>query len=120
MAEGQVAGQAEQDIEADRKDSVDRKTLQEVGIARADRGKPERHGEHRGDEHHHQDEVAARRCPIHGLALHQAPAAEQAPRANKQDDDGDEIDDDLVDAWHDRLDLVHRREGLQYAEQEPG
>src|SRR3546814_9657467 len=52
--------------------------------------------------------------------LHDALAAQQAARAHEQDDHGDQIDDDLVDAGDDALDLVHRREGLQDAEQKAG
>ena len=47
-------------------------------------------------------------------------AAEQAARPRQQDDDRDQVDDDLVDAGDDALDLVHRGEGLQDAEQEAG
>jgi hypothetical protein len=37
VSEGQVAGQAEQDVEADREDAEDRELLQQVGIGRAHR-----------------------------------------------------------------------------------
>src|SRR3546814_16669862 len=52
--------------------------------------------------------------------LHDALAAQQAERAHEQDDHGDQIDDDLVDAGDDDLDIVHRREGLQDAEKQAG
>src|SRR5690606_10312961 len=52
--------------------------------------------------------------------LHHAAPAKQATGTNEKNNDGDEIDDDLVDAGDDGLHLVHRGEGLQDAEQEAG
>ena len=42
MTEGQVAGQSEEDVEADREDSEDRKLLQQVGIAGAEGSEDDR------------------------------------------------------------------------------
>src|SRR5690606_9941946 len=57
---------------------------------------------------------------LHRSGLHHAAAAEQASRTHEQDDDGDQVDDDLIDAGEDRLDFGHRCEALQDAEQEAG
>ena len=76
--------------------------------------------EHRGDEAGNEDQVApAGRAHLAQLSMMPA-TAKQAARTNQEHDDGGEIDDDLVDAGDDLLHLVHRREGLQDAEEEAG
>ena len=45
MAEAEVAGEAEQDVEADGEDREDRELLQQVRIGGAERLQPDRHGE---------------------------------------------------------------------------
>jgi hypothetical protein len=44
--------------------------------------------------------------------------AEQPAWPDQQHDHGDQVDDDVVDPRNQRLDFVHRREGLKDAEQE--
>ena len=111
VAEGQVSGQAEQDVEADGEDPEDRELLQKVGIGRAEWLQCPGAGE---DDGRKADQAAASRWmrPRHlilvkvlsmVLVLHHAFAAHQAARQCQQHDDRDEVDDDLVDSGQDGL-----------------
>src|SRR5688572_12137523 len=56
--------------------------------------------------------------PNNFSGLHDAFFAEQPAWPDQQHDHGDQVDDDVVDPRNQRLDFVHRREGLKDAEQE--
>ena len=106
MTEGEISGQAEQDVEADREDREDRDALHQVGIARVELGHGRAFGEgveqDRGGEreqrHDDQEGQVFSGEAEHGLVLHHAGATHQAARTCQDHDDGDDIDDDLVDA----------------------
>ena len=67
MPEAQVAGEAEQDVEADGEDRVDGEFLHQAGIVGAERRGPYRHGnDHQGEEREDQRVTARELEQRHG------------------------------------------------------
>mmetsp|Transcript_23278 Transcript_23278/g.40216 ORF Transcript_23278/g.40216 Transcript_23278/m.40216 type:complete len:543 (-) Transcript_23278:1165-2793(-) len=126
MSKGKIAGQAKEDVEANGKDPKDHETLHQVGIARVELRHARALGEGVQDErckchqHCHQDQKT---CVFfikseHRLVLHHAFATHQATGTCQQNDDGHQIDDDLVQAGQNLQDLAHGCKALKDTQEE--